>query len=557
MHHLLLFVLSWALFACGQPVCLGSFSTLSGLAAFALCWMSITAKFSDKKRYLVAGLWFFAAQIVQLSWMSVIRYTSSLFLLVYLGLALALSLQFVFLTFLVLRTNKWSVLRVLACSGTWVFLEWSRLFVSAGFTWNPVGLAFTGNVWGMQLASITGIYGLSFLFVFLNLCFFASWVNRSWKWSIGACVCFACVFVFGFLRLQLQETLKDSRLLQAVLVQTRVPPEEMIDFDSGEELLQYIYANWNDFFQLFKDVNAADVDLIVFPEGTAAVGVDRPIFTLEAVHSLIENSFGRESLALLPDPKLSGGKVLRLYGREVMTVGNGYMAQSLANILDTDLVIGLDEEFNDPSDGRRRHRNSALVFGANGERLGSYAKRILFPIAEYIPFEWAKPLAAHFGIHDSFVRGEEAKVFQGKVGRFGTAICYEETFGNLMREYSALNADCMVSISNDAWYPDSTLPRQHYDHARLRSVENGLPLLRSSNMGVTIAVDSMGRELESKSFWSDDSLGLLVVDVPLVNYKTIYSQYGDFLVLLLSLAFIVCELLLWRKQVSNEKTSIV
>ena len=124
-----------------------------------------------------------------------------------------------------------------------------------------------------------------------------------------------------------------------------------------------------------------------------------------------------------------------------------------------------------------------------------YEKRILLPIAEYIPFNWVKKFALKYGIADSFTPGLEAKVFQMGRVKTGVSICYEETFGNLMRANRAKGADLLINLTNDAWYPDSRLPSVHYLHGRLRAVELGIPLLRSCNTGVTCGIDALGRTI--------------------------------------------------------------
>lgn len=102
-----------------------------------------------------------------------------------------------------------------------------------------------------------------------------------------------------------------------------------------------------------------------------------------------------------------------------------------------------------------------------------------------------------------------------------------------MRENSQKGAHLLVNLTNDGWYPRSTLPQQHLDHARLRTVENGLPLLRACNTGITTALDSHGRTIAALDN-SEEAPGALQVDVPLHRYRTLYSRTGDALIVLLS-----------------------
>ena len=81
--------------------------------------------------------------------------------------------------------------------------------------------------------------------------------------------------------------------------------------------------------------------------------------------------------------------------------------------------------------------------------------------------------------------------------KISPSICMEEMYSFIVRGGRLLNADLLLNITNDGWYPNSRLPKQHFDHGRIRAVENGLPLVRACNTGVTGAVDALGREIAS------------------------------------------------------------
>ena len=111
-----------------------------------------------------------------------------------------------------------------------------------------------------------------------------------------------------------------------------------------------------------------------------------------------------------------------------------------------------------------------------------------------------------------------------------------------MRENKLKGAEFLINLTSDVWYPNSRLTQQHLDHARLRTTEGGLPLLRACNTGITCAIDSLGRTLASfgEEEWKQ---GALKVEVPLYHYKTPYTLYGDSLILgfsaLMTLIFLV------------------
>jgi apolipoprotein N-acyltransferase len=195
-------------------------------------------------------------------------------------------------------------------------------------------------------------------------------------------------------------------------------------------------------------------------------------------------------------PELKAPLALEISTKEgkVWQVTNGYFCQALANIFNADLVTGLqDDQW--VKDDEMRSFSSGIYFFPGGEVGLRYEKQVLLPMAEYIPFDFCKEYAKEYGISSSFCKGLEAKVFPGCKAPFGLCICYEETYGHLMRENRVKGAEVLINLTSDVWYPNSSLPKRHFDHARLRSVEMGIPLLRACNTGITAAINSVGKLL--------------------------------------------------------------
>ena len=146
-------------------------------------------------------------------------------------------------------------------------------------------------------------------------------------------------------------------------------------------------------------------------------------------------------------------------------------------------------------------------------------------------------------IVDFFTHGKEAKVFEGNCP-LNISICYEECFSHLMREGKLNGAKLFVNVTNDAWYPSSRLPLKHFDLGKLRAIENGVPLVRACNTGVTAAVDSLGRVVDTlgneKLEWQK---GVLFVPLDLYSYPTLYTYFGDYLIVAISLFFLIIALI--------------
>lgn len=233
-------------------------------------------------------------------------------------------------------------------------------------------------------------------------------------------------------------------------------------------------------------------------------------------------------------------------------VNNAYWLQGLANYFNAYVVAGL-EDAEDLATGEREFYSSAQFFQPQPKDVTEncpvciqrYEKRVLVPMGEYIPFSFCRELAAAYGVTGSFTCGKEAKVFEHPKSLVGISICYEETFGDMMRENRLLGAGLLVNLTSDVWYPNSRLPQQHLDHAKLRTIENGIPLIRACNTGVTGAFDSLGRtvailgEGAAEPEWVSDSL---YVEVPSYTYKTFYTKVGDNFIIIFSAILVLVSL---------------
>ncbi|MFW6221918.1 MAG: apolipoprotein N-acyltransferase, partial [Fibrobacterota bacterium] len=181
--------------------------------------------------------------------------------------------------------------------------------------------------------------------------------------------------------------------------------------------------------------------------------------------------------------------------------------------------------------------NTAYMIAGATDRFIPYYKMQLVPGSESIPFKSQFPILSRLNIGSAdFSRGTEPVVFNaGKEIMAAPFICYEMIFPALVRKRVQEGANLLVNITNDGWFGRSTAPHQHAIMARMRSIENGVSLVRSANSGISLAADQFGRELGRTGLFTRDSL---VVSVPLSSVKTIYTRYGDWLVWL-SLVFLL------------------
>ncbi|MBA3722312.1 MAG: apolipoprotein N-acyltransferase [Parachlamydiaceae bacterium] len=545
-----LLILSFCLVAFGQPAWNGWISILSGLVGFALFWRVLLDVPEKGYRFCIGMGWYAGIQIVQLAWM--ISHPFSYIYGVLFFCAYLMGFQFGLISMLITPNLFTRFYRLLLVAGLWALLEWSRLFVLSGLPFNPVGLTLTGSIYSMQFASIGGVFLLSFWVVITNLSLLRMWLyNFRWSYVAAAIVISFFPYVFGFIHLSnhLSKQEKENATISALLVQPADPIEESMGFKSADEARQFVLDEWKHMLELTSGFNGSKIDLIVFPEYAVPYGTYYPVFSYSEVKKIFKDLFGDKYLSALPPLEDPYAANIDTHKGPQWLVSNAFFPQALANIFQADVIVGLEDSIY-VKNKKDEAYSSAFHFSPNNQLQKRYEKRVLLPMGEYIPFEFCRDIAAKYGIQGSFTCGTEAKVFNGKI-LYSPSICYEEAFGHLMREGRAKGAEIIVNLTNDGWYPNSMLPQQHFDHARLRTVENGIPLARACNTGLTGAVDSLGRivaTLGDGSVVSQSTPGALRVEIPTYHYATLYTWWGDFFVIGMSSIFIFIGAIDWLRR---------
>lgn len=527
-----LFIISFLITALGVPALVPYLGPLAALCGYALFWKSILLWPSKKQRFWGGLLWYGAVQLVQLFWMTSIDYQGIYILFVYLALALFLGVQWGFFTLFVKKEN--SLPAILALASLWTLIEWSRFFLLCGFSWNLSGLCLACYLPSMQMASIAGILGLTFWVMLVNLgvlhLFSAQNVRSYFSWGVVALI----PYLFGICHISYHEKKREDRPLKVVLLQTGLLPSQKVPLQgkTGEFISPYV--QWKRILELLKEKNQAD--LIVLPEGALPCLSSTPLYSFEKTAKIFQEVFGEGVKSSFP---LEGS---HFYSKTKTGVSNCFWAQTVANHLHTELVIGLDHMESDKSECY----NSAHHFSPENGISSRYDKRILLPLAEYLPFQWLYPLVKNYGITDFFTEGVKSSIFQGAVP-LAPSICYEETFPHLIRQGRLNGGEILVNITNDGWYPHSNLAKQHFYHARLRSVENGAPLIRSCNTGITAAVDSLGKvvgQLPEVNEKGESYSGVLEIKLNSYHYPTLYTFWGDWCIIIISIMFIFSYVLM-------------
>jgi apolipoprotein N-acyltransferase len=374
-------------------------------------------------------------------------------------------------------------LALLSSPFLWVAMELGRYYLITGFPWNLLGYA-VAPVGLRQIASVTGVYGLSFL-AFTSSAL-AAWVafdpkqRRPWL----ALAAWLALLVAANWTLTPPPPSAGPDL--ALLVQPNVPLDEAAA-TSWEPWVNP--AKLNQLVQLSLDTLAAE-------ERNRPQPLASPPLILWA-----ENP---APFYFTRDP------VFRTAVEGMARRGHAYV------VVNTVVPLGK---------GGSQITNSAVVLDPEGREILQYDKMHLVPFGEYVP-AWAFPdligkITSEVG---DFVPGSSYRVAPTPEGAIGVFICYEDIFPRLVGRIAEAGAAVLVNISNDAWYGRSAAAYQHLEMARLRAIENHRYLLRATNNGVTALIDPYGRV--------EDEIGRYQTAVLAVNFgylraQTFYTRHGD------------------------------
>lgn len=547
------FIISLFIVSFGQP----AWDTLFGkwlclfasMIGYAIFWNGLLDVSSMKKRFYIGFAWMALVQAIQVSWMISHPYLYIVFVVALMGLIYGT--QFGLLSMAITKENILKRTRCLAITSFWVIMEWSRLFFLSGVSWNPAGLSLSVFDYPLQTASLWGVFGLSFWVILSNLFFLRAFLRKEFRTFALAGLSFCLPFVVGYVEYtrraekMASHQQKNPETFNALLVQTAFPAEEAFNMELPQ-LVEFVQDEWKQILALAAPSRGKSLDLVVLPEFVVPFGTYTFVFPYETVVNIFETVFGAQNLSLLPPKESPWVHERQVKGRTTLWVNNAFWVQGLANMMNTPVVAGMEDAAH--VNHLKEVYSAALYappFTASSDYpLRRYSKQILVPMAEYIPTSFCKQLAALYGISGSFTCGTGPVIFDHRLLPFGLSICYEETFGDLTRMNRDAGAKLLINLTSDVWFPNSKLPKQHLDHAKLRTVENGIPLIRACNTGITCALDSLGKvthaiDLENLEKHEWTAAGL-VVSIPTYTYQTLYSKFGDIPLIIVCTIFIFC-----------------
>lgn len=387
----------------------------------------------------------------------------------------------------------------------WVTTELGRQYVWDGFPWALLGYSQVTVLPVAQLASVTGVYGLSLLLAAVAAA--AAYVvvssgTRRWIVAGSMAAVVALCAGWGAWRLRDSALLHAGDPVRVAVLQGNIAQEDKWEPSLADEIT-------NKYISMTRSALADGATFIMWPESAT------PFFFEEDI--------------------VRGGTLRRIAQESGATL-----------LFGSDQVEPIKAELGITRPSRRLY-NAAFLVKPDGRVGAVYRKMHLVPFGEYVPlkniFFFVGPIIESL---DAFVPGTEPVLLPVGSHLASTAICYEVIYPNLMRRFVRDGSELLTTITNDAWYGRTSAAYQHWDQASMRAIEGGRYLARAANTGISGFVDPYGRVVAKTALFEQ---AIVVRDVRFIRDRTVYSRIGD-LAAWVSLALTALALLAtWRRRI--------
>jgi apolipoprotein N-acyltransferase len=395
---------------------------------------------------------------------------TALLLVLYMALYLALTAG---VTGRLVRAFGWVGLPLGAA--VWVTAEYVRGWLFGGFPWIPLGNTMVTLLPVAQLASVGGVYLLSLFVALVNAGFALVIVSGRRRQRLALAVTalgIGTTAVWGGMRLSANTLVETGTPLKVGLVQANIA---QVDKWNGARAGQIVER----YLDMTRKAVAEGAEFVLWPESATPFYFDEQPTGQALVRGLVEST-----------------RVPLLFGTDEIERG-----------------------------ARNQYYNAAFMLDRGGATAAVYRKMHLVPFGEYVPFKdllfFVKPLVE--AVSD-FSPGRFVTMLPVNGHMASTAICYEVTYPSLMREGVLRGSELLTTITNDAWYGESSAPFQHFEMAIMRAIEQGRYLVRAANTGITGIVDPYGRVLARTRLGETT---VVVGEARFVQAKTLYATMGD------------------------------
>lgn len=384
------------------------------------------------------------------------------------------------------------------CAMIWVALEMILARLFTGFPWNLLGVSQYRILPLIQIASWTGVYGVTFILVWFSAALACAALRllsdptRPKGWVEDLIIpLLALLGVLAYGSSEVSRLVPVQRTLPAVLIQPSVPQTLIWDTNRNAARFEELIALSER--ALRKATNA---QLLVWPEAAVPNLLRYEIHTYRAVTNL--------------------------------TGSHGVW-----------MILGSDDAAPRPGTAPREFDffNGSFLVSPGGEIAGSYYKRRLVIFGEYIPLErWVPFMKYLTPVGGSFATGQEPVPFRipELQAKTSVLICFEDIFPHHGREYVEADTDFLLNLTNNGWFGESAAQWQHAANAVFRAVENRIPLVRCANNGLTCWVDARGvlHDVFRSAEHGVYGPGFQTVNIPLLAHGerralTFYTRHGD------------------------------
>jgi len=376
----------------------------------------------------------------------------------------------------------------------WVATEFSRGVAFGGFPWVPLGNSQVTVLPVAQLASILGVYGISALVACINaaIAYAMLATGRARMAAVAsAAVLLVATGAWGTMRIADGSLTRGGTPIRVGLIQGNIPQEEK--WKAGEA--QRIFTTY---LAMTRDAVRRGAEYVIWPESSTP-------FMFE------EDPVGQAAV------------------------------RELARELHVPILFGSDQVEHGVTP---RLYNAAFLITPDGTTAAVYRKIHLVPWGEFIPMKrWLYFVSPIVDTFTDFSPGTSMVMLPIGSHLTSTAICYEVVYPSLVRQAVLAGSELLTTITNDAWYGNSSAPYQHFAMASMRAIEEGRYMARAANTGISGVVDPYGRVVGQSALFAQVAL---VDEVRLLTIRTIYSTLGD-VVAYVAMAILAAGLITLRR----------
>lgn len=448
-------------------------------ALFPIAWVALVPLLIAVRRVrpggalllgLLTGFIFFAGLLY---WICIFGYIPWLALAIMQGLFIA---AFAFLANRIYARGRFSIVLIPAM---WVAFEWLRTLGLFGFSWGD--LAYSQAHWpvAIQIASITGSWGVSFLITLINTAIAGFLVNRDKRSRMVLTASAAVMLVnIAYGTISIHQTSKIIPHTKIAMVQGGVDLTWTTP-DINEKITR---AYW----PMTESIKGAD--FVVWPE------------------------------SVMPGDILSSPSLQFGMASLTQKTGASILAGGFHSVEDKHAAGGVKEY------------NGAYLISPQGKIIGRYDKVRLVPFGEFVPGRNWLPILKDYPIMDyDRYPGRGYYTLHSNKGDIGTMICFESTFPYIGRTLAKSGAEVLFVITNDSWFLKTAAVAQHHDFSILRAVENHRYVVRNATTGISSLITPWGTVLESAGLGEK---AIVRGGVAMLKGQTVYTRYGDWFVVL-------------------------